>query len=98
MCSSDLNVNRMKSIGDTGTLKLSDMRPSKEELKRAFPAMIRGTVVGTIFGAMPGTGPTITTFIAYALERKVSKTPAALASPRAAWAESAGVEEVAKAV
>lgn len=70
-----LNVNRMKAIGDTGTLKLSDMRPSKEELKRAFPAMIRGTIVGTVFGAMPGTGPTITTFIAYALERKVSKTP-----------------------
>jgi len=70
-----LNVNRMKAIGDTGTLKLSDMRPSKEELKRAFPAMIRGTLVGTVFGAMPGTGPTITTFIAYALERKVSKTP-----------------------
>ena len=70
-----LNVNRMKAIGDTGTLKLSDMRPSKEELKRAFPAMLRGTLVGTVFGAMPGTGPTITTFIAYALERKVSKTP-----------------------
>ena len=32
-------------------------------------------LVGTLFGAMPGTGPTITTFIAYALERKVSKTP-----------------------
>ncbi len=70
-----LNVNRMKAIGDTGTLKLSDMRPSKDELKRAFPAMIRGTLVGTVFGAMPGTVPTITTFIAYALERKVSKTP-----------------------
>jgi TctA family transporter len=37
--------------------------------------MVRGTVVGTVFGAMPGTGPTITTFIAYALERKLSKTP-----------------------
>ena len=37
--------------------------------------MVRGTLVGTLFGAMPGTGPTITTFIAYALERKISKTP-----------------------
>ena len=31
--------------------------------------------MGTLFGAMPGTGPTITTFVAYALERKISKTP-----------------------
>jgi TctA family transporter len=31
--------------------------------------------VGTLFGALPGTGPTITTFIAYAVERRWSKTP-----------------------
>ena len=37
--------------------------------------MLRGTLVGTLFGAMPGTGPTITTFLAYALERKISKHP-----------------------
>jgi len=36
---------------------------------------LRGTLVGTLFGVLPGTGPTITTFVAYALERKVSKTP-----------------------
>jgi TctA family transporter len=53
--------------------------------------MVRGTAVGTLFGAMPGTGPTITTFVAYALERKISKTPekfgtgmiAGVASPEA---------------
>ena len=27
-------------------------------------------LIGTLFGAMPGTGPTITTFVAYALEQK----------------------------
>ena len=37
--------------------------------------MVRGTLIGTLFGAMPGTGPTITTFIAYALERKISRNP-----------------------
>ena len=37
--------------------------------------LLRGTGIGTLFGAMPGTGPTITTFIAYALEHKISKTP-----------------------
>ena len=54
---------------------MRDMRPTRAEMKQAFMPMLRGTAVGTLFGAMPGTGPTITTFIAYAFERKVSKTP-----------------------
>ncbi len=69
------NVNHMHVIGSGTKVRLRDMRPSRAELKQAFPAMVRGTLVGTLFGAMPGTGPTITTFIAYALERKITKTP-----------------------
>jgi putative tricarboxylic transport membrane protein len=69
------NVNRMQSISSGMKLRLRDMRPSKAELKQSFWPMVRGTAVGTLFGAMPGTGPTITTFIAYALEKKISKTP-----------------------
>ncbi|HEY2257121.1 MAG TPA: tripartite tricarboxylate transporter permease [Variovorax sp.] len=86
-----LNVNRMSAITVNTKLRIRDMRPSLAELKEAFWPMVRGTMVGTVFGAMPGTGPTITTFIAYALERKISKTPekfgtgmiAGVASPEA---------------
>src|SRR6185437_8240852 len=56
-------------------VRLRDMRPSRKELKQAFMPMLRGTAVGTLFGAMPGTGATITTFIAYALEKRISRTP-----------------------
>jgi len=69
------NVNRMQLIGSGTKLRLRDMRPSKNEVRQSFWPMVRGTLVGTLFGAMPGTGPTITTFIAYALEKKISKTP-----------------------
>jgi TctA family transporter len=69
------SVNRMDAVGSGIKVSLRDMRPSKAELKRAFFPMVRGTLIGTLFGAMPGTGPTITTFIAYAFERKISKTP-----------------------
>ncbi len=69
------NVNRIKSVGSGVHVRLRDMRPSGAELKQAFFPMLRGTLIGTLFGAMPGTGPTITTFVAYALERKISKTP-----------------------
>jgi len=68
-------VNRIKSIGPTAQLRLRDMRPTREELRRSLLPILRGTLIGTAFGAIPGTGPTITTFIAYAVERKVSKTP-----------------------
>jgi TctA family transporter len=69
------HVNHMHVITESRTVKLRDMRPSKAEMKQAFWPMVRGTAVGTVFGAMPGTGPTITTFIAYALERRITKTP-----------------------
>ena len=69
------SVNRMHVVGSGTKVRLRDMRPSKAELKQSFFPILRGTLIGTAFGAMPGTGPTITTFIAYAIERKVSKTP-----------------------
>jgi putative tricarboxylic transport membrane protein len=86
------NVNRMAAVGSGMRVRLRDMRPSWAELKQSFLPMLRGTLVGTAFGAMPGTGSTITTFIAYALEQKISKTPklfgtgmlAGVAAPEAA--------------
>lgn len=38
-------------------------------------ATLRGTVIGFIIGVLPGTGATIASFIAYAVEKKASKTP-----------------------
>jgi len=71
-----ISVNRMHAITSVKTsVRLRDMRPSKAELKQAFWPMVRGTLVGTLFGAMPGTGPTVSTFVAYAFERRVSRTP-----------------------
>jgi putative tricarboxylic transport membrane protein len=69
------SVNRMHFVGNKTKVRFRDMRPSKAELKQAFFPMLRGTLIGTLFGAMPGTGPTITTFVAYAFERRISKTP-----------------------
>jgi len=69
------NVNRMRHVGNDTRVRLRDIRPSMAEVRQAFWPTVRGTLIGTLFGAMPGTGPTITTFIAYAVERKISRTP-----------------------
>lgn len=70
-----INVNKVSFVGGGTKVRLRDMRPSKAELRQSFLPMVRGTLVGTLFGALPGTGPTITTFIAYALERKIARDP-----------------------
>ena len=87
-----VTVNRKVVKASDARVRMRDMRPTRGEMKEAFFPMLRGTAVGALFGAMPGTGPTITTFIAYALERKISKTPekfgkgaiAGVAAPEAA--------------
>ena len=70
-----ISVNRTKIKPSDAKVSMKDMRPSWAEIKQAFWPMVRGTLVGTAFGAMPGTGPTITTFLAYSLERKIAKDP-----------------------
>jgi hypothetical protein len=65
-------VNRVQVVRGKTLVRLRDMLPSKAALGEAFPALLRGTLIGTLFGAMPGTGPTFTTFNAYKLEREVS--------------------------
>jgi putative tricarboxylic transport membrane protein len=69
------SVNRMATVGTPVRMRMRDMRPSLADLRQAFPAMLRGTGIGVLFGAVPGTGPTITTFIAYALEHKIARHP-----------------------
>jgi TctA family transporter len=47
--------------------------PTWLEFKRIWPSALRGSVVGSILGIMPGGGPVIAQFAAYALDKKVSK-------------------------
>jgi TctA family transporter len=47
--------------------------PTWPEFKRIIPSALRGSVVGSILGIMPGGGPVIAQFAAYALDKKVSK-------------------------
>jgi len=70
-----LNVNHASFVGSGARIRWRDMRPSKSELRQSIAPMLRGTLIGTLFGALPGTGPTVTTFIAYALERKIARDP-----------------------
>ncbi len=70
------SVNQINVVETKYTkVRLSDLKPTRDELRRAWPAMFRGTLVGSLCSLIPGTGPTIASFIAYATEKKISKTP-----------------------
>jgi TctA family transporter len=72
--------------------KIKNLMPTWPDLKAAFPAMVRGTCVGTMLGILPGGGAALPPFAAYALEKKVSRDPSrfgkgaieGVASPEAA--------------
>ena len=58
-----------------GTIKVGSLWPTREEVRRAWPAALRGTLLGATLGVLPGGGPTLGAFSAYTLEKKISKTP-----------------------
>jgi len=49
------------------------LMPTWQEFKRIIPSALRGSVVGSFLGILPGGGPTIAQFAAYAIDKKVSK-------------------------
>ncbi|MCC6000875.1 MAG: tripartite tricarboxylate transporter permease [Pararhodobacter sp.] len=57
------------------SLHLRDMMPTRDAWRRAARRMARGSGIGGLFGALPGTGGLVATFMSYAVERKVSKHP-----------------------
>ncbi|MBK5957275.1 tripartite tricarboxylate transporter TctA [Rhodoplanes elegans] len=48
---------------------------SWSEFLYSLPAILRGTVFGFVIGMLPGAGATLSTFIAYNLEKRVCKHP-----------------------
>ncbi|MFZ2650974.1 MAG: tripartite tricarboxylate transporter permease [Burkholderiaceae bacterium] len=43
------------------------------EFKQAFPAVLRGTAIGSLLGILPGGGATLSAFASYTVEKKVAK-------------------------
>src|SRR5690606_34606203 len=52
-----------------------NMLPSFADLRAIAAPVLRGTTMGTVLGILPGGGALISSFAAYALEKKLSKHP-----------------------
>jgi len=65
--------------GEAGLIQkkvsLRSLIPTRDDLRRSLAPMVRGSGIGSFFGALPGTGATLAAFVSYAVERRVAKDP-----------------------
>ena len=55
--------------------KIEHLWPTGPEFRLAAPAAVRGTIIGSMLGILPGGGALLAAFAAYGLEKKVAKNP-----------------------
>jgi putative tricarboxylic transport membrane protein len=55
--------------------EIKNLMPTKEDWKRIVAPILRGTVLGSFLGLLPGSGSILGSFSAYSLEKKLSKHP-----------------------
>jgi putative tricarboxylic transport membrane protein len=63
----------MKEQREVFTKHVGRLMPSKEDFRRMRKPILRGTLLGSALGILPGGGPLLASFGAYTLEKKVSK-------------------------
>jgi putative tricarboxylic transport membrane protein len=75
---SEILIN-LEEIAKVKVIKptLRSLVPRLKDLRDSAPAIGRGTVIGFIFGFIPGISHVISTFVSYAVERKLSNEPEA---------------------
>jgi TctA family transporter len=55
------------------TKKITSLLPTRKDWKRMVAPILRGTVLGSFLGILPGSGSILGSFAAYSLEKKISK-------------------------
>ena len=60
---------------DVQVQHVSNLMPTRKELKTIAGPITRGTLLGSLLGVLPGGGHILAAFAAYTLEKRISKTP-----------------------
>ncbi len=55
--------------------RLSELLPTREEWRESAMPIARGSLLGFLIGIVPGSAHIISSFLSYALEKRISKTP-----------------------
>jgi TctA family transporter len=57
------------------TKEVKNLWPTKKDFSEAWPAVVRGTALGSTLGILPGGGALLSSFAAYTLEKKIARNP-----------------------
>lgn len=71
-------IKSVSNPSDTTTktrVRFRDQLPTREDWRRSFGPMLRGSGLGAFFGTLPGTSGGMATFLAYSVEKRISKHP-----------------------
>jgi putative tricarboxylic transport membrane protein len=55
--------------------KVTGLMPTRADLRKAAPAIGRGSLIGSALGVLPGGGAVISSFAAYTFEKRVARDP-----------------------
>jgi putative tricarboxylic transport membrane protein len=68
-------LNLEEPSGEIFKTKIKRILPTREDWSYSAMAMVRGTLIGFLAGVLPGGGATVGSFLAYGVEKRVSKRP-----------------------
>src|SRR5690606_792955 len=51
------------------------LMPSRDDFKRSTGPIVRGTLLGSLLGVLPGGGALLSSFASYTTEKKLSRSP-----------------------
>jgi len=69
---SNLEVSQKREIV---AAKIKGFFLTKEQFRKAWPAALRGTGLGSVLGVLPGGGAMLSAFASYTLEKKIAADP-----------------------
>lgn len=52
--------------------RLRELMPTRQDLKQSRFAILQGSVIGFVIGALPGAGSTVASFISYTVQKRIS--------------------------
>jgi putative tricarboxylic transport membrane protein len=64
-----------KESREVFTNKVGRLLPTLQDIKMSIAPVIRGTILGSILGVLPGGGAVLASFATYAMEKKLAKDP-----------------------
>src|SRR5512137_724845 len=72
---SEVMINVEQRITAISNMEIGNWMPTWADIKQCGWTMVRATGVGFFLGLLPGCAPSVTTFVAYDLEKRIAKDP-----------------------